>query len=64
MGLIAKELLVLTRPEAKQIVETWRVEYNESRPHRSLREKTPTEFAKEIAASRDFLGHQTAENSS
>jgi Integrase core domain len=28
--------------EAQQIVETWRVEYNESRPHRSLGEKTPT----------------------
>jgi putative transposase len=49
--------------EAQQIVETWRVEYNESRPHRSLGEKTPNEFAKEIAASRDFLGGQTAENS-
>jgi hypothetical protein len=29
----------------------------------SLGEKTPNEFAKEIAASRDFLGLQTAENS-
>jgi putative transposase len=34
--------------EAKRIVETWRVEYNESRPHRSLGEKTPNEFPKEI----------------
>jgi len=49
--------------EAQRIVETWRVEYNESRPHRSLGEKTPNEFAKEIAASRDFLEQQTAENS-
>ena len=31
--------------EAQQIVETWRVEYNESRPHRALGEKTPNEFA-------------------
>ena len=37
--------------------------YNESRPHRALGEKTPNEFANEIAASRDFLGQQTAENS-
>jgi putative transposase len=44
--------------EAQRIVETWRVEYNESRPHRALGEKTPNEFAKEIAASRDFLGIQ------
>jgi putative transposase len=49
--------------EAQRIVETWRAEYNESRPHRALGEKTPNEFAKEIAASRDFLGLQTAENS-
>jgi putative transposase len=49
--------------EAQQIVETWRAEYNESRPHRALGEKTPNEFAKEIAASRDFLVLQTAENS-
>jgi putative transposase len=49
--------------EAQQIVETWRVEYNESRPHRSLGEKTPNEFAKGIAASRDSLELQTAENS-
>jgi putative transposase len=48
---------------AQRIVETWRAEYNESRPHRALGEKTPNEFAKEIAASRDFLGQQTAENS-
>lgn len=45
------------------MVETWRREYNESRPHRALGERTPNEFAKEITASRDFLGLQTAENS-
>jgi hypothetical protein len=44
--------------EAQRIVETWRAEYNESRPHRALGEKTPNEFAKEIAASRDFLGQK------
>ena len=49
--------------EAQQIVETWRAEYNESRPHRALGEKTPNEFANEIAASRDLIGLQTAENS-
>jgi hypothetical protein len=30
---------------AQQIVETWRGEYNESRPHRALGEKAPNEFA-------------------
>jgi putative transposase len=49
--------------EAKQIVENWLVEYNESRPQRALREKTPNEFPKEIAASRNFLGVETGENS-
>jgi putative transposase len=47
--------------EAEQIVETWRVKYNESLPRRSHGEKPPNEFAKEIAARRDFLEGQTAE---
>jgi predicted nucleic acid-binding protein len=33
------------------------------RPGRALGERRPDEFAKEIAASRDLLGSQTAENS-
>jgi putative transposase len=49
--------------EAQQIVEICRWEYNESRPHRALREKMPREFADEIAASGDFIGTQTSENS-
>ena len=48
--------------EAKQIIEAWRQEYNESRPHRALGERTPNEFANEVAASRDFIGQQSAEN--
>src|SRR5687767_3315528 len=31
--------------EAKIIVESWRVEYNTERPHSSLGNKTPEEFA-------------------
>src|SRR5713226_8875574 len=34
-----------TLTEAKQLIEAWRREYNESRPHRSLGERTPSEFA-------------------
>ena len=49
--------------ETQQIVETWRREYNESRPHRALGEKTPNEFANELAASREFIGLQTAGSS-
>jgi len=40
--------------EAKRLIEAWRNEYNESRPHRSLGERTPNEFASQIAASRDL----------
>ena len=35
---------------AQQIVEEWRIDYNELRPHRSLKMKTPNEFAKEYKA--------------
>jgi putative transposase len=49
--------------EAKESIEAWRKEYNESRPHRALGERTPNEFANEVAASRSFIGLQAAENS-
>jgi putative transposase len=49
--------------EAQQIIEAWRREFNESRPHRALGERTPNEFANEVAAGRDFIGQQRAENS-
>lgn len=32
---------------AQQIIENWRIEYNEVRPHSSLGDKTPYEFVKE-----------------
>src|SRR5271154_2108774 len=38
--------------EARQLIEAWRREYNESRPHASLGDRTPSEFASESAASR------------
>jgi putative transposase len=31
--------------EARQIIETWRIDYNTNRPHSSLNGLTPTEFA-------------------
>ncbi|SRR5712691_6728474 len=31
--------------EAKVLIEDWRVEYNDYRPHRSLRMLTPSEYA-------------------
>jgi putative transposase len=41
-----------TLVEAKQLIETWRQEYKESRPHRALKDRTPSEFVSECAASR------------
>ena len=37
---------------AKRLIEALRQEYNESRPHRSLGERTPSGFASQHAASR------------
>jgi putative transposase len=45
--------------EAKYLIEAWRQEYNESRPHRSLGDRTPSEFASQIAASRDLTATET-----
>lgn len=52
-----------TLTEAKQVIESWRQEYNESRPHRSLGERTPSEFACQIALKGDLPGSQTVGNS-
>jgi putative transposase len=52
-----------TVAEAKESIEAWRKEYNASRPHKALGGRTPNEFANGIAASRDSIGMQTAENS-
>ncbi len=46
--------------EACQRIEAWRSEYNASRPHRALGERTPNEFARQIAASRDLSCSTTA----
>ena len=42
--------------EAQRIIEEWRVDYNEQRPHSSLKYRTPKEFA----ASRPFNKPQWA----
>jgi len=53
----------MTLSEAKEIIEAWRREYKESRPHRARGEQTPNEFACQVAASRDLTGLEKAENS-
>jgi putative transposase len=50
-----------TLTETRQLIETWRREYNESRPHRAFGERTPNEFACQIAASRDLIASEEAE---
>jgi len=52
-----------TLTEAKQVAEEWRGEYNASRPHRALGERTPNEFAGQFAASRELASLQPAGNS-
>src|SRR5437016_7159626 len=47
-----------TLTEAKQVIEDWRREYNESRPHRSLGERTPSEFACQIVLNGDLTSSQ------
>ena len=34
--------------EAKRVLEAWRKDYNESRPHSALNELTPAEYARKI----------------
>jgi putative transposase len=41
------ENIFVSLQEAKRLVETWREEYNEQRPHSSLNGKTPNEIARE-----------------
>ena len=52
-----------TLGDAREIIEAWRREYNESRPHRALGERTPYEFAHRIAARRDPMGLQSPQDS-
>jgi putative transposase len=49
--------------DARAVVESWRVEYNESRPHRALGEVPPTEFARRFGVNPVSMDHQRAEDS-
>ena len=40
------ETLFASLPEARRIIEAWRVDYNRHRPHSSLEQLTPNDFAK------------------
>lgn len=51
-----------TIDEAKEKIEAWRVEYNESRPHQALKEMTPAAFALKCRSSEQEQGVKTAED--
>ena len=48
-----------TLAEARALILAWRQEYNESRPHRSLGERTPSEFAREYAVRNELRATST-----
>jgi len=37
-----------SRTEAKVLIETWRKQYNQFRPHSSLNNRTPNEFINQM----------------
>lgn len=49
--------------DAKAIVESWREEYNESRPHRALGEVPPAEFARRFRARPESTDQSSAGDS-
>ena len=50
-----------TLEDAEEIIETWQKEYNESRPHKALGERTANNFARQVAAGRNLTGLQSVE---
>ncbi|POS08901.1 hypothetical protein C3Y08_07305 [Burkholderia gladioli] len=52
-----------TLGEGKAIIEAWRRDDNESRPHSALKELAPAEFARQLALSPSPTGPETPEKS-
>ncbi|WP_425128640.1 IS3 family transposase [Burkholderia gladioli] len=52
-----------TLGEAKAIIEAWRRDYNESRPHSALKDLAPAEFVRQLALLPGPIGPETPENS-
>jgi putative transposase len=51
-----------TLAEAQRLIEAWRIDYNESRPHMALGNKTPAEYLLQAIASPSAQGKKAAEN--
>ena len=56
---VPRRTLVQFSQEANEMIEAWRREYNESRPHWVDGERTPHEIACEFAASRELTSTKT-----
>lgn len=48
--------------EAQSAIEAWRRDYNESRPHTSLKDMTPAEFARQAGEIRQVMMKKNAED--
>ncbi|KGS05994.1 transposase family protein [Burkholderia sp. ABCPW 111] len=48
--------------DARAQIERWRVEYNESRPHRALGEVAPAEYARQLGLQAQLTDQQKAED--
>jgi len=48
--------------DAREQIERWRVEYNESRPHRALGEMSPAEYVRQLGLQAQLTDQQNAED--
>ena len=56
-GLIVEHgTLIAGVPQARRIIEAWRIDYNGERPHTSLNRPTPSEFAMRSIADHNLNG--------
>lgn len=49
----------LSVPDAKAIIEAWRIDYNQNRPHSALKNLTPNEFLEQVEGLRPPASAQT-----
>jgi len=54
----------ITMTQARRVIERWRIEYNEERPHQSLKDLTPARYAATLTTNRtaDETGTLTADS--
>jgi transposase InsO family protein len=45
----------VTMAQARQVIEKWRIEYNTERPHSSLGDQTPEQFAKSASVAAEGI---------